>query len=119
MAIPASFRSDLAMVLPDGKVDGTGSCSMNQPANYPQALWRSLTGLTYKISQASWNPNDLSQSSVQILRDPGWLAKWVGSLILCAGLVTMFIFRRPARDEKPPYPTKRIGKEPATAAGIS
>ncbi|MFZ9932187.1 MAG: hypothetical protein ACO3J2_06710 [Chthoniobacterales bacterium] len=116
---PASFRSDLAMVLPDGKVDGTGSCSMNQPANYPQALWRSLTGLTYKISQASWNPNDLSQSSVQILRDPGWLAKWVGSLILCAGLVTMFIFRRPARDEKPPYPTKRIGKEPATAAGIS
>ncbi|MFM8459847.1 MAG: hypothetical protein ACKOB0_13090, partial [Chthoniobacterales bacterium] len=92
---PASFRSDLAMVLPDGKVDGTGSCSMNQPANYPQALWRSLTGLTYKISQASWNPNDLSQSSVQILRDPGWLLKWVGSLILCAGLVTMFTMRRP------------------------
>ena len=97
---PASFRSDLAMVLPDGKVDGTGSCSMNQPANYPQALWRSLTGLTYKISQASWNPNDLSQSSVQILRDPGWLGKWVGSLILCAGLVTMFIFRRPSAHEK-------------------
>jgi hypothetical protein len=93
---PASFRSDLAMVLPDGKVDGTGSCSMNQPANYPQALWRSLTGLTYKVSQASWNPNDLSQSSVQILRDPGWLGKWVGSLILCAGLVTMFVFRRPS-----------------------
>jgi hypothetical protein len=92
---PASFRSDLAMVLPDGKVDGTGSCSMNQPANYPQALWRSLTGLTYKMSQASWNPNDLSQSSVQILRDPGWLLKWVGSLILCAGLVTMFTMRRP------------------------
>jgi hypothetical protein len=93
---PASFRSDLAMVLPDGKVDGTGSCSMNQPANYPQALWRSLTGLTYKMSQASWNPNDLSQSSVQILRDPGWLFKWIGSLILCAGLVTMFTMRRPS-----------------------
>lgn len=92
---PASFRSDLAMVLPDGATAQTGSCSMNQPANYPQALWRSLTGLTYKISQASWNPNDLRQSSVQILRDPGWLAKWVGSLILCAGLVTMFVFRRP------------------------
>lgn len=93
---PASFRSDLAMVLPDGTTAATGSCSMNQPANYPQAFWRSLTGLTYKISQASWNPNDLSQSSVQILRDPGWLAKWVGSLILCAGLVTMFALRRPA-----------------------
>lgn len=93
---PASFRSDLAMVLPDGTVDGTGSCSMNQPANYPNALWRSLTGLTYKISQASWNPNDLNQSSVQILRDPGWLGKWVGSLILCTGLVLLFVFRRPA-----------------------
>jgi hypothetical protein len=33
---------------------------------------------------------------VQILRDPGWLGKWVGSLILCAGLVTMFVFRRPS-----------------------
>lgn len=98
---PASFRSDLAMVLPDGTVAARGSCSMNQPANYPDALWRSLTGLTYKISQASWNPNDLSQSSVQILRDPGWLGKWIGSLILCAGLVTMFIFRRPTPTSTP------------------
>ncbi|MBJ7327789.1 MAG: hypothetical protein JHC52_10655, partial [Chthoniobacterales bacterium] len=65
-----------------------------------QAFWRSATGLTYKISQASWNPNDLSQSSVQILRDPGWFAKWTGSLILCAGLVTMFIFRRPSESAK-------------------
>lgn len=97
----ASFQSKLAMVLPDGTVAATGSCSMNQPANYPDALWRSLTGLTYKISQASWNPNDLNQSSVQILRDPGWLGKWVGSLILCAGLVTMFIFRRPDAQSRP------------------
>lgn len=98
---PASFRSDLAMVLPDGTVAARGSCSMNQPANYPDTFWRSLTGLTYKISQASWNPNDLSQSSVQILRDPGWLGKWTGSLILCAGLVTMFIFRRPSAASPP------------------
>jgi hypothetical protein len=110
---PASFRSDLAMVLPGGQVDGTGSCSMNQPANYPQALWRSLTGLTYKISQASWNPNDLSQSSVQILRDPGWLGKWVGSLILCAGLVTMFVFRRPATSGASPSPATAVENTPA------
>lgn len=110
---PASFRSDLAMVLPNGTTSATGSCSMNQPANYPQALWRSLTGLTYKISQASWNPNDLSQSSVQILRDPGWLAKWVGSLILCAGLVTMFVFRRPASSLSTTTDSKN--KKPATA----
>ena len=104
---PASFRSDLAMMLPDGTPDATGSCSMNQPANYPQALWRSLTGLTYKISQASWNPNDLSQSSVQILRDPGWLGKWIGSLILCAGLVTMFTMRRPVAPVASPSPATK------------
>ena len=99
---PASFRSDLAMVLPGGVTAATGSCSMNRPANFPDAWWRSLTGLTYKISQASWNPNDLSQSSVQILRDPGWFFKWTGSLILCAGLVIMFTMRRPAPSAKPP-----------------
>lgn len=93
---PAAFRSDLAMVLPDGAIAARGSCSMNRPANYPDAWWRSLTGLTYKISQASWNPNDLSQSSVQILRDPGWLFKWSGSLVLCIGLVLLFTMRRPA-----------------------
>ncbi len=92
---PASFRSDLAMMLPDGSVAATGSCSMNQPANYPDAWWRSLTGLTCKISQASWNPNDLTQSSVQILCDPGWFFKWTGSLVLCTGLVLMFTLRRP------------------------
>ena len=41
------------------------------------------------------SPNDLSQSSVQILRDPGWFFKWTGSLVLCAGLVLMFTLRRP------------------------
>lgn len=94
---PATFRSDLAMTLPDGSISATGSCSMNQPANYPDAWWRSFTGLTYKISQASWNPNDTTQSSVQILRDPGWLFKWVGSLILITGLITMFTVRRPGK----------------------
>lgn len=98
---PAAFRSDLAMFLPDGTIAARGSCSMNRPANYPDAWWRSLTGLTYKISQASWNPNDLSQSSVQILRDPGWLLKWSGSLVLCIGLVLLFTMRRPAKQSGP------------------
>ena len=116
---PASFRSDLAMVLPDGQKDATGSCSMNQPANYPQALWRSLTGLTYKISQASWNPNDLTQSAVQILRDPGWFFKWVGSLILCAGLVTMFTMRRPTHGASPSSPSRRLYEPECPATAVS
>jgi hypothetical protein len=62
------------------------------------------------MSQASWNPNDLTQSSVQILRDPGWLFKWTGSLILCAGLVTMFIFRRPASSVASPSPATAVDR---------
>ena len=47
------------------------------------------------MSQASWNPENLNQSSVQILRDPGWLFKWIGSLVICAGIFTLFYLRPP------------------------
>jgi hypothetical protein len=33
---------------------------------------------------------------VQILRDPGWLFKWLGSLLICLGIYTLFYLR--------PYP---------------
>ena len=48
------------------------------------------------MSQASWNPENLNQSSVQILRDPGWLFKWIGSCLVCAGIFTLF-YLRPAK----------------------
>ncbi|CAN5714769.1 hypothetical protein BH20VER1_BH20VER1_27470 [soil metagenome] len=51
------------------------------------------------MSQASWNPENLGQSTIQILRDPGWLLKWVGSLLICLGIYFLFYvksFRRPA-----------------------
>ncbi len=79
----------------------TGSCSMNEPMEYPDSMWRTWTGLTYKISQASWNPENLKQSSVQILLDPGWLFKWMGSLMVCTGIFTMF-YLRPPRDAAHP-----------------
>jgi hypothetical protein len=41
---------------------------MNHPFSYPGTWWRTWTGLTYKISQASWNPENLGQSTVQIFR---------------------------------------------------
>jgi hypothetical protein len=88
---PASFRSHLRITGPDGTA--TGSCWMNHPMNYPDAWWRSATGLTYKMSQAGWDPQNLGQSSVQILRDPGWLFKWLGSLLICIGIYTLFYLR--------------------------
>jgi hypothetical protein len=64
--------------------------------------------LTYKISQASWNPDNLDQSSVQILRDPGWLLKWIGSLLVVIGVFMMFYLQ--------PY-RKQTEGEPITPTG--
>lgn len=97
---PSEFRSTLRATMADG-TSATGSCSMNQPMNFPHAWWRSWTGLTYKLSQASWNPENLGQSSIQILRDPGWFCKWLGSLILCIGIFCLFYMRPVKGDLKP------------------
>ena len=86
---PAGFKSTLRIMTSDGDT-ATGSCWMNNPFSYPGAWWRTWTGLTYKISQASWNPENLGQSTVQILRDPGWLLKWIGSLLVVIGVFMMF-----------------------------
>ena len=96
---PAGFKSTLEVRDASGDV-ATGSCSMNEPMNFPDVLWRRWTGFSYKISQASWNPHDLHQSSVQILFDPGWFFKWVGSLLVCTGIFTMF-YLRPTRKFQP------------------
>lgn len=98
---PASFKSTLRITTPDGD-SATGQCWMNHPFSYPGAWWRTWTGLTYKMSQASWNPENLSQSTVQILRDPGWLLKWIGSLLVVAGVFMMFYLR--------PYRRQTVGR---------
>ncbi|HEY2568927.1 MAG TPA: hypothetical protein VGI25_06385, partial [Candidatus Udaeobacter sp.] len=89
---PAGFKSTLRVATADGE-SATGSCWMNHPFSYPGTWWRTWTGLTYKISQASWNPENLGQSTVQILRDPGWLLKWIGSLLVVIGVFMMFYLR--------------------------
>src|SRR5207237_1304899 len=86
---PAGFKSTLRIVTADGD-SATGACWMNNPFSYPGAWWRTWTGLTYKISQASWNPENVGKSTVQILRDPGWLLKWIGSLLVVIGVFMMF-----------------------------
>jgi len=86
---PAGFKSTLRIVTADGET-ATGSCWMNHPFSYPGNWRHTWTGLTYKISQASWNPENLGQSTVQILRDPGWLLKWIGSLLVVIGVFMMF-----------------------------
>ncbi|MDX6766478.1 MAG: cytochrome c biogenesis protein ResB [Candidatus Methylacidiphilales bacterium] len=98
---PSEFRSLLRVITPEGS-EVTGKCSMNVPMNYPDDWWRGWTGLTWKMSQASWNPENLEQSSIQILRDPGWIFKWLGSLILCTGIFCLFYLRPVRPDLRPP-----------------
>ena len=111
---PAGFKSTLRVVTADGDT-ATGACWMNNPFSYPGVWWRTWTGLTYKISQASWNPENLSQSSVQILRDPGWLLKWIGSLLVVIGVFMMFYLQpyRKQTEGEPitPSPAKREEEE--------
>jgi hypothetical protein len=97
---PAGFKSTLEVRDAVGN-SAIGSCSMNEPMNFPDTWWRRWTGLTYKISQASWNPDNLKQSSIQILLDPGWLFKWTGSLMVCLGIFTMFYLRPPRTGAHP------------------
>jgi hypothetical protein len=94
---PAGFKSTLRVSTADGET-ATGQCWMNHPYNFPGGWWRTWSGLTFKMSQASWNPENLGQSTIQILRDPGWSLKWIGSLLIVTGVFLMFYvkkFRRP------------------------
>jgi hypothetical protein len=117
---PAGFKSTLRVLTTDGE-SATGQCWMNHPFSYPGVWWRTWTGLTYKISQASWNPENLGQSTVQILRDPGWLFKWIGSLLIVTGVFMMF-YLRPYRKQtvgQPILPTEdRPEKSPRARAVV-
>jgi len=107
---PAGFKSTVRVTNLEGQT-ATGQCWMNNPFSYPGEWWRTWTGLTYKMSQASWNPENLGQSTIQILRDPGWLLKWIGSLLIVSGIFMLFYlngFRRPAAS----IPSPAVSRSP-------
>jgi hypothetical protein len=81
----------------------TGVAKMNHPASFPGTLLASLTGINYKFSQAEWNPRDLGETTLQVLYDPGWLLKWIGSLGICVGIAIMFYWK-PGSDNSGPAP---------------
>ena len=83
---------------------------MNSPAMFPGDFWRSLLGWNYKFSQANWNPQNLNETTLQVLYDPGWPMKWVGSICICCGIALMFYFM-PKRS-----PQERSGREETAEA---
>ena len=90
---PANFLATVEFQ--DAKTGATksGVAKMNHPASYPGTLGANLTGINYKFSQAEWNPRNLDETTLQVLYDPGWLLKWLGSLGICLGIAIMFYWK--------------------------
>lgn len=95
---PAGFKSHVRFVDLKTKETLPRKIWMNHPANYPEFIGAGWLGTTYKFSQSSWNPDHLGQTTLQVIKDPGWSLKWIGSLIFCAGLFTLFYLK--------PYPRR-------------
>ena len=92
---PADYVSTLRFYDLRGKTT-KGVAHMNYPATYPVGFWRSTLGLNYKFSQANWDPDNLDHTTLQVLHDPGWPLKWVGSLLIVFGIASLFYSRPPS-----------------------
>jgi len=78
----AMWTSDLTLYDPVTDTASRRSVWMNHPT------W--FRG--WKLAQASWNPGDLQQSTLQLKREPWWVTAltWSGSVMVVAGIGTMF-----------------------------
>lgn len=94
---PSDFRATVEFRDFATGASKTGVARMNNPASFPGTLWANVSGFNYKFSQAEWNPRNLDETTLQVLYDPGWMLKWVGSLAICVGIALMFYWK-PRRD---------------------
>ena len=96
---PADFIASVTFAEEKKNLAVPARLRMNQPATYPPGLWPQITGLSYKFSQAGWDPQNLRRTTLQVLYDPGWMLKWSGSLLVVAGIFSMFYLRPPRSSE--------------------
>jgi hypothetical protein len=89
---PADYISTLRFNEPSTGRVVHGVAHMNTPAMFPGDFWRSVLGWNYKFSQANWNPQNLNETTLQVLYDPGWIFKWTGSIGISLGIALMFYF---------------------------
>jgi hypothetical protein len=99
---PANFRASITFADPKKNLEVPAQLEMNHPATFPPGLLPQITGLSYKFSQAGWDPQDLNRTTLQVLHDPGWLLKWSGSLLMVAGIFSMFYLRRETQSQTSP-----------------
>jgi hypothetical protein len=89
---PADYISTLRFDEPSTGRVVRDTAHMNSPAMFPGDFWRSVLGWNYKFSQANWNPQNLNETTLQVLYDPGWPFKWTGSICISLGIALMFYF---------------------------
>ncbi|GMV79454.1 MAG: hypothetical protein AMXMBFR7_06380 [Planctomycetota bacterium] len=110
----AAFESTLRF-----EGDHQAKIYMNNPTTYPVTAAGPWLGTTYKFSQASHGmlltPPRPDWSGIQVLRDPGWAPKWVGCLMICFGIFTMF-YLKPYFKSGPAKRTAKAPQSPAAAA---
>ena len=98
---PANFLATIEFRDSATGATKTGVAKMNHPASFPGTPLANMTGFNYKFSQAEWNPRDLGETTLQVLYDPGWLLKWIGSLGICLGIAIMFYWTPGGRNSSP------------------
>ncbi len=91
---------------------------MNVPTIYPKTALAPFFGTSHKFSQADHKmPQNPDYSGVQVLRDPGWFFKWVGSLMICFGIFTMFYLKPYFHGRRMAAPVKADAKAGSHKAG--
>lgn len=107
----AMWTSDITLFDPQTDTAVQRSVWMNHPT------W--FRG--WKLAQASWNPGDLQQSTLQLKREPWWVTAltWTGSLLVVLGIAVMFYgpslkkqWRRWSRSQSPDTDSSLADDEP-------
>ena len=116
----AMWTSQIKLASPTSAAIVDRSVWMNHPTWYGG----------WKLAQASWNPGDLQQSTLQLKREPVWITAltWSGSILVVGGIAVMFYgdsllkkLRRFAPQDKPEevLPTTSSATESASATAIA
>lgn len=89
-----SFQSTLQL-LENGKVVREKTIEVNSPLSYRG----------YTVYQLGYNPEDLSGSTLQVVRDPGVPVVYTGFLCMIGGLILLLCFKPAARKPSPGAPS--------------
>ncbi|MDP2991038.1 MAG: cytochrome c biogenesis protein ResB [Kiritimatiellota bacterium] len=85
-----SFKSTLQL-LENGKVVREKTIEVNAPLSYRG----------YTLYQSGYNPEDLTGSTLQVVRDPGVPVVYTGFLCMIGGLILLLCFKPAARQPSP------------------